>query len=98
MLMMQITLMQIRVCKDFERGNLGKYHDLYVQSNTLLLADVFENFQNMCFEINELYPTRFLPAPAKYTFLGWWMIQFLVKQWKMWENHIYQTCNNWKKK
>ena len=98
MLMMQITLMQIRVCKDFERRNLGKYHDLYVQSNTLLLADVFENFQNMSFEINELYPTRFLPAPAKYTFLGWWMIQFLVKQWKMWENHIYQTCNNWKKK
>ena len=70
MLMMQITLMQIRVCKDFERRNLGKYHDLYVQSNTLLLADVFENFQNMFFEIYELYPTRFLTAPAKCTFLG----------------------------
>ena len=36
-----------RVCKDFERKNLGEYHDLYVQSNTLLLADVFENFRNM---------------------------------------------------
>ena len=32
------------VCKDFEIKNLGKYHDLYAQSNTLLLADVFENF------------------------------------------------------
>ena len=32
------------VCKDFEIKNLGEYHDLYVQSNTLLLADVFENF------------------------------------------------------
>ena len=31
-----------RVCKDFEIKNLGKYHDLHVQSNTLLLADVFE--------------------------------------------------------
>ena len=34
------------VCKDFEIKNLGEYHDLYVQSNTLLLADVFENFKN----------------------------------------------------
>ena len=34
-----------RVCKDFETKHLGKYHDLYVQSNTLLLAKVFENFR-----------------------------------------------------
>ena len=40
-----------RVCKEFEIKNLGEYHDLYVQSNTLLLADVFENFQNMCLKI-----------------------------------------------
>ena len=33
-----------RVCKDFEIKHLGEYHDLYVQSNTLLLADVLENF------------------------------------------------------
>ena len=33
-----------RVCKDFEIKNLGGYHDLYVQSNTLFLADVFEYF------------------------------------------------------
>ena len=33
-----------RVCKDFEIKHLGQYHDLYVQSDTLLLADVFENF------------------------------------------------------
>ena len=33
-----------RVCKDFEIKNLREYHDLYVQSNTLLLADVFKNF------------------------------------------------------
>ena len=33
-----------RVCKDFEIKKVGKYHDLYVQSDTLLLPDVFENF------------------------------------------------------
>ena len=33
-----------RVCKDFEITNSREYHDLYVQSNTLLLLDVFENF------------------------------------------------------
>ena len=33
------------VFKRFKLKNLGEYHDLYVQSNTLLLADVFENFK-----------------------------------------------------
>ena len=36
------------VCKDFEIKNLWEHHGLYVQSDTLLLVDVFENFQNMC--------------------------------------------------
>ena len=40
----------------FEIKNLGKYHDLYVQSDTLLLADVYENFRNMCLNIYELDP------------------------------------------
>ena len=36
-----------RVFKSLNNKNLGDYHDLYVQSDTLLLADVFENFRNM---------------------------------------------------
>ena len=37
-----------KVFKEFKLTNPGEYHDLYVQSNTLLLADVFENFRNKC--------------------------------------------------
>ena len=33
-----------RVYKEFNNKNGGDYHDLYVQSDKLLLADVFENF------------------------------------------------------
>ena len=40
-----------RVCKHFEKKNLEEYHDLYVQSDTLYLADVFENCRNMCWSI-----------------------------------------------
>ena len=39
-------------------------NDLYVQSDTLLLADVFENFRNMCLEIYELDPVYFVSAPG----------------------------------
>ena len=50
-----------RVYKDFRIRNLGGYHDFYVQSGTLLLADVFENFRNMGLEIYD--PAKFLSAP-----------------------------------
>ena len=53
-----------RVCKDFEIKDLGDYHDLYFQSDTLLLADVFENFRNMCLKIYEFDPAKFLSAPG----------------------------------
>ena len=42
---MQIRHMQKKVCKDFEIKKLGEYHHLSVQNNTLLLADVFEDFK-----------------------------------------------------
>ena len=37
-----------RVCKDFKIKYLGEYHNLYGQRDTLLLADILENFRNMC--------------------------------------------------
>ena len=44
--------------------NLGDYDDLYVQSDTLLLADVFENFRNMCIKVYELDLAHVLSAPG----------------------------------
>ena len=52
------------VFKRFKLKNLGEYHDLYVQSDTLLLADVFENFRNKCLEVYELDPAHFLSLPG----------------------------------
>ena len=48
----------------FEIKRLGEYHDLYVQSDTLLLKDVFENFRNLCLDIYELDPVYFVSAPG----------------------------------
>ena len=44
--------------------NLGEYHDLYVQTDTLLLADVYEKFRDKCIEIYGLDPSYFLSAPG----------------------------------
>ena len=52
------------VFKRFKLENLGDYHDLYVQSDTLLLADVFNNFRDMCVEEYELDPAHFLSLPG----------------------------------
>ena len=40
------------------------YHDLYVQTDTLLLADVFEKFREKCIEIYGLDPSYFYSAPG----------------------------------
>ena len=53
-----------RVFRSLNDKNPGDYHDLYVKSGTLLLADVFENFRNKCIEIYELDPAHFLSAPG----------------------------------
>ena len=45
--------------------HLGGYHDMYVQSDTLLLAEVFENFRNTCIKVYELDTAHF--------FIGTWI-------------------------
>ena len=52
-----------RVCKDSEIKKLGEYYNFYLKSDTLLLADVFENFREMCLEIYQLDLAIFLSAP-----------------------------------
>ena len=52
------------VFKGFKLENLGDYHDLYVQSDTLLLADVFQNSRDMCIKDYELDPAHFLSLPG----------------------------------
>ena len=52
------------VFKIFKLENLGDYHDLYVSSDTLSLADVFENFRDKCVKVYELDPTHFLSLPG----------------------------------
>ena len=47
-----------RVCK------IEEYHYFYVQSNTILLADVFENCRNMCFKIYRLDPANIFSVPG----------------------------------
>ena len=48
----------------FEINKLGEYHNLFPENDTLLLADVFDNFRNKCIEIYELNPIYFVPAPG----------------------------------
>ena len=52
------------VFKKFNINNLGEYHDLYVRSDTLLLADIFENFRQSCLKNYELDPAHFVSLPG----------------------------------
>ena len=53
-----------KVWEVFGIKNRVEYHDLSVQSDILLLADVFENSRNTYFEIYELDPIYFVSAPG----------------------------------
>ena len=53
-----------KVCNTFNIKNLGEYYDLYVQSDTLQLVDIFENFKDTHIKIYQLDPAHFLSAPG----------------------------------
>ena len=52
------------VFRKFNLNNLGEYHDFYVRSDTLLLADIFENFRQSCLKNYELDPAHFVSLPG----------------------------------
>ena len=53
-----------KVWEVLKMKNRGEYHDLYAQSDTLLLADVLEKFRDKCIEIFELHPAYFVSVPG----------------------------------
>ena len=53
-----------KVLKVFKIKNLDEYHDLYVQCDAFLFADVYENIRNTCIKIYRLDPAHFLSAPG----------------------------------
>ena len=52
------------VWRTFHISTLGAYHDLYMETNVILLTDVFENFRYLCLRIYGLDPTHFYTAPG----------------------------------
>ena len=53
-----------KVWKTFRCRNLGDYHDLYVATDTLLLADIFENFGGVCLDKYGLDPAHYYSSPG----------------------------------
>jgi hypothetical protein len=52
-----------RVWAEFDIQNLGEYHDLYMTTDVLLLADIFENFRDICLRDYELDPCHYFTLP-----------------------------------
>ena len=52
------------VWNTFKLINMGEYHDLYLKSDILLLADVFESFRRTCSEYYKLDPCHYFTSPG----------------------------------
>ena len=52
------------VWNTFNLKTMGDYHDLYLKSDTLLLADVFENFRKTCLQYYKLDPCHYFSSPG----------------------------------
>jgi hypothetical protein len=52
------------VCDTINIKTLGDYHDLYLKTDVLLLADVFENFRKICLDCYGLDPCHYFSSPG----------------------------------
>ena len=52
------------VWNTFNLKTMGDYHDLYLKSDTLLLADIFENFRKTCLQYYKLDPCHYFSSPG----------------------------------
>ena len=52
------------VWETFMLKTMGEYHDLYLKSDILLLADVFENFRKTCLQYYKLDPCHYFTSPG----------------------------------
>ena len=53
-----------KVWREFGIRNMGEYHDLYLRTNVILLANVFESFRRVCLENYGLDPSDFFTVPG----------------------------------
>ena len=56
--------MQRKFGRPFKSKTMGKYHNLYLGSDVLLLADVFESFRKTCLQYYKLDPCHYFTSPG----------------------------------
>ena len=52
------------VWNEFKLETMGEYHDLYLKTDIILLADIFENFRRTCLEYYKLDPAHYFTSPG----------------------------------
>ena len=53
----------VSIYNAFSCQNLGDYHDIHLETDVFLLADIFEKFKKVCMNLYKLDPSNFYSAP-----------------------------------